>query len=798
MSELPGRFATNTHPEYELFQELGRGANGVVFEALQRGSKRRVALKLQLASGAEDPNHVARFTREGRALAELDHPGIAKLYSFDSEEGKPWMAMELIQGRDLGVAVKERCRLGETFSIDRGLKWFRELSEILEYGRQKGIIHRDLKPSNIIIERESGRLVLVDFGLLKTTQSDLNSQSKLTETGEVIGTPSFMSPEQIDGSFGKLSSKTDIWALGATMFFCATGAPPFERKSIPALCIAIMTAEAPCLTLGDSPQELKYAELVARCLSKASQDRPAPHELILALSEKSEGATQSRFPVFALFSVILLVLLTVFIVFWSQRTLKAELTKLDLPDFIIENSVPLKGQINPPTARIRLNGEDLSLNDKGVFSTRCKVAKAKSEASLELSYWNGSEWKSLTKKSVKRAPLPKLTVEGPDWKIYRKRAPLLRGAISGETARLLINGEEVKAAQGAFQYKVPKGFTEITVIARNISGDQVTKTIECILPKTFAQRTKKLFDRIEWQGADEKSQDIALAIVALKLKADWTFKGAKVWTCGGQSHRVGTYIHKASKIEFQLIPGGRFLMGSTPDEVKSHKAFGRDFQSSFKDKQGKVYVLPYDNEQPQHFVQLKPFLLAAFETSRNEWARVVRTYRSHGDFPVKELSQMIVKANLIRDKVGLRLPTEAEWEYACRAGTRTRFFWGDEVDDRYLWYSGNGKKIRSTRAHSQFRNAFGLADMAGNVWELCEDYYWRDYSLAPTDGSAVLKVDPRGPWPIPKRGPLVVRRGGRAESLAGACRSARRYHVEASDPHKNTGFRLALSLPKID
>lgn len=798
MSELPGRFATNTHPEYELIQELGRGANGVVFEALQRGSKRRVALKLLLASGAEDPNHVARFTREGRALAQLDHPGIAKLYSFDSEEGTPWMAMELIQGRDLGVVVKERCRLGEAFSIDRGFKWFRELAEILEYGRQTGIIHRDLKPSNIIIEKETERLVLVDFGLLKRTQSLLNSQSKLTETGEVIGTPSFMSPEQIDGSFGKLSSKTDVWALGATMFFCATGAPPFERKSIPALCIAIMTNDAPRLTLGTSTEELKYVELVARCLSKKAQDRPAPHELILALSEEKDANAPSRLPLLALASVSLLVLLSVFIVFWSQRTLKAELTRLDLPDFIVENSVPLKGQINPPTARVRLNGEDLPLNEKGVFSIRCKVAKAKREASIELNYWNGSEWTSLTKKSVKRAPLPKLTVEGPDWRIYRRRAPILRGTISGETARLLINGEEVKTEQGAFQYKIPRGFTETTVVARTISGDQVTKTIECVLPKNFAQRTRILFDRKQWQRAEEKAQDIALAIVALELKAQWTFKGANVWTCGGQSHRVGTYVHKASKIEFQLIPGGRFLMGSSAEDIESHRAFGQDFRTSYKDKQGKVYVLPYGNEQPQHLVELKPFLMAAFETSREEWSRIVRTYRSLGDLPVKELSHMIVKANLARDKVGLRLPTEAEWEYACRAGTRTRFFWGDEVDARYLWFSGNSKRVRSTRAHSQFRNAFGLADMSGNVWELCEDYYWRDYSLAPTDGSAVLKVDPRGPWPIQRRGPLVVRRGGRNTSLAGACRSTRRYHVEVSDPHKGTGFRLACSLPKID
>ncbi|MDF1664672.1 MAG: formylglycine-generating enzyme family protein, partial [Planctomycetota bacterium] len=182
-----------------------------------------------------------------------------------------------------------------------------------------------------------------------------------------------------------------------------------------------------------------------------------------------------------------------------------------------------------------------------------------------------------------------------------------------------------------------------------------------------------------------------------------------------------------------------------------------------------------------------------------EWGRLSTTFTSSSTLPHVLNSRPSLMWKIKVEKIQLRLPSEAEWEYACRAGTKTRFFWGNEVDESYMWYSSNsGRKLHSTREHENRRNAFGLADTAGNVWELCEDYYWRDYKEAPSDGSAHRKPDPRGPWSEKSKEALYVCRGGRVLSWAGPCRSARRFQGVEKNLGDQVGFRLAMSLPKID
>lgn len=799
MSELPGRFSTNSHPDYELGKELGRGAFGVVFEALQRNSKRAVALKIMLSRGASDPVQVSRFMREGQALARLDHPGIAKVYSFDSEDGNYWMAMELIHGEELSSVVKARVRLGKEFSIEQGMRWFQDLAEILDYCHEVQVAHRDLKPSNIIVEEGTNRLVLVDFGLLKSTDPMMTGQSQLTETGALIGTPAYMSPEQIDRSFGEMSNEVDIWALGATMFFCATGAPPFVGKSIPALCIKIMTSKAPVLTLGKTAEERNYSALVAKCLVKESKLRPLPQDLLKELhdfeQEERPQSMQNFLPFLLVFFVIAIGALS-----WTYGSGETNVKDLSYK----ARQVEIKGQVTHSRGRIEVNGRKVQVAENGSFSFHFESTETLEKISINLRYLDDHDCQALLQKSVSSAPDSVVTDDGADWRIHNTFAPRITGTVSDD-AELMINSKVVKVVKGYFEHKIIRGPKKSNVTLSDKFGATVTRSIECIFPETFVARTKILENLRDWKKSDSRSQDIALAIILGKLGEKWRFKGSRTWTCGGQEYHIGTFVHFKSNIEFQLIPGGSFLMGSTDREIQYYLDSVKDLKRKNTDEGGEFYWTPYDAEQPRHRVKIRPFLIAAFETSNSEWARISSNFNTYNSKPFVFGTHKNIKKRLKLEKITLRLPSEAEWEYACRAGTRTPYFWGKQIDKKYLWYSENveGRQPQSTQSHKDYRNAFGLADMSGNAWEICDDYYWRDYSAASGDGLARSKVDPGKRWYRNREGELeegnlVVLRGGGSGSFPGACRSARRYHKLETAHGKNFGFRLARSLPKID
>jgi len=216
----------------------------------------------------------------------------------------------------------------------------------------------------------------------------------------------------------------------------------------------------------------------------------------------------------------------------------------------------------------------------------------------------------------------------------------------------------------------------------------------------------------------------------------------ETFSCGGQTHTVPIYRHEKTGLEFVQVPGGEFTMGSPDGESGRHS-----------------------DEGPQRRVQVKPFLLCRTEVTQAVWDKIggsdPRNWRG-SDLPIEQVSWEDVTAWC--KKAGLRLPTEAEWEYACRAGTASRFCFGDtdgELSD-YAWYSGGGG--RQTHPVGQKRpNAFGLFDMHGNVWEWCEDWYQDSYRGAPTDGSAWLggssfRVNRGGGWvDVPKHCRSAIR-----------------------------------------
>lgn len=272
-------------------------------------------------------------------------------------------------------------------------------------------------------------------------------------------------------------------------------------------------------------------------------------------------------------------------------------------------------------------------------------------------------------------------------------------------------------------------------------------------------RLAALDDVAAWARAQPAAQDLVLAAVGRLLGPDFEELGAAEHAAAGLSHRVGAFRHVKTGVLLHLVPGGDLLMGSLR---------GRE------------------DERPRHRVRVPPLLVGRYPVLQAEWDRVggedVRGFVGP-DLPIVGITWTEARGWVDRAGGGLRLPSEAEWEYACRAGTQTEYFWGDEPDAAYCWFGGGeGWSIHAPADHDARANAFGLVDTSGNVSEWCEDFY-----------GPYVADDSRDAAPR-RRGALRVFRGGDAFNRASFCRAAYRNYAQP-DASGLIGLRVARSLP---
>ncbi len=271
---------------YRVVGERGAGAMGTVFEAEEVHTGARVAVKVLRPEVADIPNVAARLEREGRLVAQLSSPHVVRVFDIGrTPAGLPFVVMELLEGRDLGTELAQR----GTLPVGEAVRWVRQACEALDQAHRAGMVHRDLKPSNLFLARtaEGPVLKVLDFGVSK----ELGGSAALTMTHAALGTPLYMSPEQVR-SATSVDPRSDVWALGVVLFELVTGRTPHDGSSGPVVMASIL-ADAP-LTLRaarpDAPPELEA--VVSAALEKDPAKRiPSARALSAALApfEPSPG-----------------------------------------------------------------------------------------------------------------------------------------------------------------------------------------------------------------------------------------------------------------------------------------------------------------------------------------------------------------------------------------------------------------------------------------------------------------------------------------------------------------------------
>jgi WD40 repeat protein len=253
-----GKSSYPTIPGYRILGELGRGGMGVVYKAEQVSLKRLVALKMILGTSVAGAQQRERFRTEAEALARIHHAGIVQVYEVGEHDGIPYFSLEFCPGGSLaqrlaGTPLKPR----ETAAT------IEALARAMQAAHEGGILHRDLKPANVLIAAD-GTLKITDFGLAKK----LDEAAGLTDTGAVMGTPSYMAPEQANGKAAQLSPATDVYALGAMLYECLTGRPPFRAATALETIMQVVAAEPVAVAQLQPKVPCDLETICLRCLEK--------------------------------------------------------------------------------------------------------------------------------------------------------------------------------------------------------------------------------------------------------------------------------------------------------------------------------------------------------------------------------------------------------------------------------------------------------------------------------------------------------------------------------------------------
>jgi serine/threonine protein kinase/formylglycine-generating enzyme required for sulfatase activity len=818
---------------YQIQAEIGRGGHGIVYRAEDLRLHRPVALKVLNAAAARSPRMRARLKREAEIASRLDHPAICAVYEVGDHRGLPYLAMRYVEGVSLAELLA-RARQGEhpdrdeppadsgaffspaappasggpgypvapgpprtRAAVHETLHRIERIARALHAAHERGLVHRDVKPGNIMIT-PAGDPVLLDFGLARDTAGGFT----LTGPDEILGTPAYLAPEQVATDRGPVDARTDVYALGVTLYECLTLGHPFEAAKLDQLYHQILDQEAPRVRRANPRLPADLDTVVATALEKRPVDRYCSaealaedlrrvraHEPILArppgpLTRARKFVRRHRVVVTATVLVILALGTGLGVSLWQQDKLARANEQIARQlDFALSASLEVEAD------RLWMNGPP--------HGNAC----AQWIAGMK-------DWLGRTRSLVARRDRHAALLAG-----LEQRAQFHRESGAVEPAKPTRD----ELSDTLVRQQVSDALARIDRIAAPDQGvlavmERRLQRAERVL-QAYNQEDDAAWDRAIASIADPKTcpryqglrirKQLGLAPLRRNQETGlWEF--ACLWT--GDPPDIGPgeklIVQEATGLVFVLLPGGTFLMGSRypkdPNQVNTARQEDPDHLAE---------------EEPAHEVTLAPFFLAKHEMTRAEWKRITGVdpnkynatkYGIGMTNPVENVSWEACERWLSR--FGLVLPTEARWEYACRAGTTTVYGFGNNkpdlgrfgnIADRTM-HTNNSRLFQCTLTvedgfvlhapvGSYEPNAFGLHDMHGNVGEWCLDWH-TFYDSEPRPGDGLH------PPPNEKQPNTKAFRGGSWSLLAERARSASRLLNTPDHKDGNIGVRPARVL----
>jgi serine/threonine protein kinase/formylglycine-generating enzyme required for sulfatase activity len=723
---------------YRVRRVLGWGSMGVVYLATQDSPRRDVALKV-LRAEALSPALRKRFQRETELLARLDHPSIARIHEagIDGEAsgGRPWFAMEFVSGRPFLEHCME-ARLG----VRERVQLFAEVCEGVHSAHEQGVVHRDLKPSNVLVDGR-GRPRVLDFGVASLAGAG-EASTRLTSAGQLIGTLAYMSPEQAAGDGRAVDRRSDVYSLGVLLFELLTGELPQATRGldIPAAVRVIREEEPATLRTLVRELDLDLETIAATALAKEPERRYAS-ALELALDVRrwlADQPIQARRPSLV-YQMAKLARRNRAVVAGTSTSIAALVIALAVSLLALERAQVAEARAWAET------GESHRLSDlRGLRELEGNVDAlwpASSESVPDLARWLETA-----------EPIAGRFAEHAAW-LAASRVDPRADAVQIASALELVGLLERFCAPGNGALAVVRARHDDarTLRARSIDAHA----------RAWAEAIEAIADPIRhprYDGLEIEPQEGLVPLGADRGSGLWEFavlgSGSRLPSRDPRTGRVALAGEDA--VVLVLLPGGEFWMG-----CQGFTPFDHNYDPSAAPHEG-----------PPRVVKLDPFFLSKYESTQGQYLHLMgenSSYLEIGDtanllttsarHPVEFLDWFM--AGAFARRVGGNLPTEAQWEYAARAGARTRYSTGDDpaslrcqenLSENYGTDGSGGPE----EAHDGFvehcpvgvhpPNAFGLHDMFGNVSEWCQDPYkvrYHDLPLRPGDGLVLAESPDR-------------------------------------------------------
>ncbi len=754
---------------YRVLRVLGKGGMGTVFMAEDTRLYRIVALKVMLPSIAKKEVARDRFIREARATAKIDHDHIITIYEVNENSEVPYAAMQYLKG----MTLEDWLKAGKTLNVPQIMRIGKEIAKGLAAAHAQGLIHRDIKPSNIWLDAANkGRVKILDFGLARPT----NEETHLTQEGLILGTPAYMSPEQARAN--AVDERCDLFSLGCVLYRLCAGKLPFMGKDPMSMLLAIQTDDPPDLQPLNADVPPALAELIQKLLAKKPADRPESAKAVVTTIQNIERDWIANGKTAAIRSAAK-----------SNAALGAE--GVELVDPALEESAITELELietepaSEPQGPARGRAWILAGLGGALFallSIFCclGIALVTDQGVIDI---------------VAADDTARKLVEGPGltvWDEQNKEHPVHLGANKLPPERYRF--EQTGLPDGL--HFDPNPFS----LSR---GETRTIKISYVTPRPVQPALVEI-----------KSGDAKL------IQKEWaTFL------------RRDVVIVNSVDAKLVLIPPGEFTMGSSKDQLKGMKIKKEILPDG--------YIARLAAETPPHRVQItKPFYMGATEVTFDQfkqfvaakdyttepaasgkggtgldtgkdigrntkfsWLNLGPGYTPTKTSPVSNISWKDAQAFCAwlsdKEKKTYRLPTEAEWEYACRAGSTELWSFGDDFAPAkgYMWYHAFLKTDKNPATPNPVAkkkaNEFGLFDMHGNVAEMCSDLWNPNYYERCVKENLV--ADPKGPEP--GRDMSRVVRGGSFIESAPVARSAYRNFLDPTLGHVQVGFRVVCEIP---